>query len=97
MVTTVLSASVLIVSMTVCCIAYNIYRHEKALQCVTDILERMESWVENLDGRQLMLSEKIADMGTRVSYLEGKVMDMEKEIKKMKDTAVILEADHERN
>lgn len=97
MVTTVLSASVLIVSMTVCCIAYNIYRHEKALQCVTDILERMESWVENLDGRQLMLSEKIADMGTRVSYLEGKVMDMEKEIKKMKDTAVILEANHERD
>ena len=97
MVTTILSASVLIVSMTVCCIAYNIYRHEKALQCVTDILERMESWVENLDERQQMLSQKIAYMDTRVSYLEGKVMDMEKEIKKMKDTAVILEADHERN
>ena len=97
MVTTILSASVLIVSMTVCCIAYNSYRHEKALQHVTDILERMTSWVENLDERQLMLSQNIADMGTRVSYLEGKVMDLEKEIKKMKDTAVILEADHERN
>lgn len=97
MVTTILSASVLIISMTVCYIAYTMQRHEKALQHVTDILERMTSWVENLDERQLMLSQKIADMGTRVSYLEGKVMDMEKEIKKMKDTAVILEADHERD
>ena len=97
MVTTVLSASVLIISMTVCYIAYTMQRHEKALHHVTEILERMTSWVEDLDKSQCMLSQKISYMDTRVSYLEGKVMDMEKEIKKMKDTAVILEANHERD
>ena len=97
MMTTVLSTSVLIVSMTVCYIAYTMQRHEKALQYVTDILGRMTSWVENLDERQQMLSQKIAYMDTRVSYLEGKVMDLEKEIKKLKETAIIPEAGNEQH
>ena len=95
MVTTVLSGSVLILAISMVFMAYTVYKHEKALQHVTTILEKMAGWAESINESDHKVDQMISYMDTRVACLEGKVSDMEKEIKKMKDTAVILEADHE--
>lgn len=95
MVTKVLSAMVLILAISMVFMAYTVYKHEKALQHVTTILEKMAGLAEDLDDKIRGVEQKISYMDTRVACLEGKVSDMEKEIKKLRNTAVILEADHE--
>lgn len=95
MVTIIISGSVLVLTIALICMTYEVNRHEKAMGYLTSIAESMNNLLIEYKreiGKQAL---RITCLEERVTNLESKQSQMAKEIKKLRNSAVILEKDND--
>ena len=91
----IICGSMLVLTIALICMTYEVNRHEKAMGYLTSIAESMNNLLIEYRREINKQALRIICLEERVTNLESKQSQMVNEIKKLKNSAVILEKEHD--